>query len=51
MAIRTSIKATSARGVYVPPSIILLSVHRPLSLLESFSIEVEVDNFEPAEDL
>ena len=51
MAIRTSIEATSARGVYVPPSIILLSVHRPLSLLETFSIEIEVDDFEPGDDL
>ena len=51
MNIKSSRKATAAREEYMPPSIILLSVHRPLSLLETFSIEIEVDDFEPGEDL
>lgn len=51
MAIRTSIEATSAREVYLPPSIILFPVHKPLHLLETFSIEIEVDDFEPGDDL
>ena len=51
MKIKSSRKATASREKYMPPSIILLSVHRPLSLLETFSIEIEVDDFEPGEDL
>ena len=51
MNTRPSFRKTSPREVYMPPSIILLSTHRPLSLLETFSIEIEVDDFEPGDDL
>lgn len=51
MNTKPSFRKTFPREVYMSPSIILLSLHRPLNLLETFSIEIEVDDFEVGEDL